>query len=89
MMVASCLRDIPVSEYARAHYEALRRPRAERIVRVGPRHGTYKAVDNRTAVWLRDLVVPRVLRVVATEKSMPWIYDYEIPWDTPAAQCTA
>jgi len=85
LMLAKCLRDIPEPEAAFARYEALRRPRAERIVAVGRKRGEYKALRSRTAVWFRDLVMPVALRLFAREGAMSWIHDYTIPWDEHAA----
>lgn len=85
IVLARCLRDIPAVEEALSRYEALRRPRAERIVREGRRRGTYKALDSRAAVWLRDRLMPLALRTFATEKRMSWIFDYDVRWDSPIA----
>lgn len=85
VMLAKCLRDITEPERALSRYEELRRPRAERIVATGRRRGGYKALDSRAAVFLRDLLMPLAMRLFANEKTMSWIYDYEIPWDEPVA----
>jgi 2-polyprenyl-6-methoxyphenol hydroxylase-like FAD-dependent oxidoreductase len=86
LMLAKCLRDIAAPEQALARYEALRRPRAERIVKDGRRRGTYKAPQHRAALFLRDMLMPLAFRVFVTEKALSWIYDYEIAWDKPLAQ---
>jgi 2-polyprenyl-6-methoxyphenol hydroxylase-like FAD-dependent oxidoreductase len=86
LMLAKCLRDTGAPEQAFAHYEALRRPRAERIVAEGRKRGNYKALESRAAVFLRDLFMPLAFRLFATAKSMSWIYDYEIPWDKPVSK---
>jgi 2-polyprenyl-6-methoxyphenol hydroxylase-like FAD-dependent oxidoreductase len=85
VMLARCLRDIAEPEAAFARYEALRRPRAERIIAVGRKRGEYKALESRAAVMLRDLLMPIVFRFVARKDSMSWIYDYTIPWDEKVA----
>lgn len=85
VMLAKCLRDLPVPAQALARYEGLRRPRAERIIKVGRRNGQYKAPRNRAALFMRDLLMPLAFRFFVTEKNMSWIYDYEIPWDEPVA----
>ena len=85
LMLARCLRDIAEPEAAFARYEALRRPRAEKIVAVGRKRGEYKALESRTAVWFRDLLMPVALRLFARESAMSWIHDYSIPWDERAA----
>jgi FAD-dependent urate hydroxylase len=81
LMLAKCLRDIADPEQALARYEALRRPRTDRIVKDGRRRGTYKAPQHRAALFLRDLLMPLAFRVFVTEKALSWIYDYEIAWE--------
>lgn len=88
-MLAKCLRDIPDPEHAFRRYEELRRPRAEKIVANGRQRGAYKALESRTAVFLRDLLMPLAFRLFVTEKAMSWIYDYEISWDEPVRQKAA
>src|SRR5690606_2044489 len=83
IVLAKCLRDVAPVESALARYEALRRPRAERIVADGRRRGTYKALRSRAAVRLRDLVMPLALRVFANERRLAWIHDYRVRWDEP------
>lgn len=85
IVLAKCLRDVGTPDRAFARYEALRRERAEKIVASGRKRGTYKALDSRAAVFLRDLFMPLALRVFATEKAMAWIYDYRIEWDERVA----
>ena len=89
IVLAKCLRDIAPIESALARYEALRRPRAERIVADGRRRGTYKALRSRAAVRLRDLVMPLALRVFANEQRLAWIHDYRVRWDEPVADRAA
>jgi FAD-dependent urate hydroxylase len=86
LMLARCLRDVAPPGSALERYEALRRPRAERIVAAGRQRGAYKAPANRAALWLRDRLMPLVLRYLATEERMAWIYDYRIDWDEPVAR---
>jgi 2-polyprenyl-6-methoxyphenol hydroxylase-like FAD-dependent oxidoreductase len=83
IVLARCLRDIAPPEEAFARYEALRRPRAEKIVATGRKRGTYKALNNRAAIWLRDQIMPLVFRHFATDEKMSWIHDHVIPWDEP------
>lgn len=83
LVLAKCLRDVPAPQQAFAIYEALRRPRTERIVATGRRRSNYKALKSRTAVMLRDLVMPVAFKLFATEKAMSWIYDYEVNWNEP------
>lgn len=73
-----CLRDIadPVAAFAR--FEAVRRPRAERIVAEGRRRGAYKAPRTRLSMRLRDALMPLVFRYLVTERSLSWIHDYRV-----------
>lgn len=83
IVLAKCLRDIAPPEEAFARYEAVRRPRAEKIVATGRKRGTYKALNTRAAIWLRDQIMPLVFRHFATDEKMSWIHDHAIPWDEP------
>jgi FAD-dependent urate hydroxylase len=85
IVLARCLRDVTPTQAALARYEALRRPRAEKVVAVGRKRGAYKALDSRAAIWLRDLFMPLAFRFFATEKATSWIHDYEVSWDEPAS----
>lgn len=88
IVLAKCLRDVAPLGAALGRYEAMRRPRAERIVRAGRRRGTYKALESRAAVWLRDRLMPYAFRIFASEDRMSWIYDYAIRWDEPLPPAT-
>lgn len=89
LMLARCLRDVTPVRRALEHYEALRRPRAERIVALGRQRGNYKAPSNRASLWLRDLLMPLALRMFATEQRTAWIHDYRIDWDQPVTRGAA
>jgi 2-polyprenyl-6-methoxyphenol hydroxylase-like FAD-dependent oxidoreductase len=82
LVLAKCLRDLPGPEVAFEHYEARRRPRAERVVAAGRRRGEYKALDSRVGLFLRDLFMPWVLRAFARKSVMSWLYDHHEPWAT-------
>lgn len=89
LMLARCLGEAPAPQQALAHYEQLRRPRAERMVAEGRRRGSYKALEHDAAVFLRDLVMPLALRLFASKRATAWIADYEIPWEAPAPSSAA
>lgn len=74
-----CLDDCDEPETAFRCFEAGRRPRAEQIVREGRRRGEYKAPQNGVQRWLRDLIVPLMLRIFASPRALSWIYDYRVP----------
>lgn len=81
LVLANCLRDAPSAATAFERYESLRRPRAEKVVAAGRRRGEYKALDNRAALFMRDLLMPVALRLFARESTMSWLHDYHVPWD--------
>lgn len=81
VVLAKSLRDIGDPIEAVARFEALRRERAERIVSEGRKRGSYKAPATRLQLWLRDLLMPVAFRFFATERSMAWIYDYDVKWE--------
>ncbi len=64
-------------------FEHLRRHRVERIVAQGARSSNSKAASRRSV--LRDLALPLVFRYLVTEKSLAWMYDYHIDWNSPVA----
>jgi 2-polyprenyl-6-methoxyphenol hydroxylase-like FAD-dependent oxidoreductase len=74
-----CLRDCDNFASAFRSFEANRKERAERIVREGRRRGEYKAPRNALQRWMRDLIVPFMLGVFGSEKSLAWIYEYRVP----------
>ncbi|NGX16582.1 FAD-dependent monooxygenase [Wenzhouxiangella sp. XN24] len=89
LVLAKCLRDLAPTRAALERYEALRKPRAERIVAVGRQRGNYKAPPNRAAAWLRDLMMPIALRLFATEERLAWIHDYRVDWHEPITPAPA
>jgi 2-polyprenyl-6-methoxyphenol hydroxylase-like FAD-dependent oxidoreductase len=82
VVLAKCLRDLPDIPEALATYEGLRRRRVERIVAQGARTGSAKT-PGRVGRVLRDLTLPLVFKLFVTERSMAWIYDHHLDWDTP------
>jgi len=82
VVLAKCLRDLPGIPEAMAAYEGLRRRRVERIVAQGARTGRAKTPGPVGRV-VRDLTLPLVFKFLVTERSMAWIYDHHLDWDTP------
>jgi 2-polyprenyl-6-methoxyphenol hydroxylase-like FAD-dependent oxidoreductase len=80
--LAKCLRDVPDTSSAFAAFEAMRRHRVERVVAQGARGSSNKAVGPVGRV-VRDLLLPLLFRYLVTEKSLAWIYDYHIDWNSP------
>jgi 2-polyprenyl-6-methoxyphenol hydroxylase-like FAD-dependent oxidoreductase len=83
LTLAMCLRDAPSIPQAFTAYERLRRTRVERIVAQGARSGSAKN-PGPLGRFTRDLMLRLVLRFVATDRSLAWMYDYRVDWDTSA-----
>jgi FAD-dependent urate hydroxylase len=84
VVLAKCLRDLPGIESAFTAFERIRRRRVERIVAQGARSSSSKAAGPVGRV-LRDLLLPFVFRHVVTAKSVAWMYDYHIDWNSRVA----
>ena len=83
-VLAKCLRDIPDHALAFATYERLRRTRVERMVRHGRNASQGKVMTNPIGVWVRDLSMPLIFKLLATVANTAagnWIYSYKIDWD--------
>jgi FAD-dependent urate hydroxylase len=83
VVLAKCLRDLPDVPQALAAYERLRRRRVERIVAQGARSSSAKAAGPIGCV-VRDLLLPIVFKLLVTERSMAWMHQHHLDWDTPA-----
>ena len=84
VVLARCLRDLPDTGEAFAVYERLRRARVERIVAHGARMSNSKAAGP-VARALRDLMLPVILKRVASGGALAWMHDHHIDWDEKAA----
>lgn len=70
---------------ALATYEAVRRPRVERVVEYGARFSGAKAPGTVSRI-IRDLTLPFVFKRAANPQSMQsmeWLFNYHIDWDEP------
>jgi FAD-dependent urate hydroxylase len=85
VLLAKCLRDLPDLPRALDAYERLRRRRVERIVAQGARSSTTKT-PGPVGRFLRDLLLPVVFKLLVTDRSLAWMYDHHIDWDTPTRQ---
>ncbi|MEP7190884.1 MAG: NAD(P)/FAD-dependent oxidoreductase, partial [Roseiflexaceae bacterium] len=83
IMLAKCVRDVPVLQDAFAAYEQLRRARAERAVKFSRARGNNKAASNPLARWFRDLLLPFFLKVGANPAALDWVYTYKVDWEAP------
>jgi 2-polyprenyl-6-methoxyphenol hydroxylase-like FAD-dependent oxidoreductase len=86
IVLAKCVRDLPVLEEAFAAYERLRRERVERVVKFARARGNNKAVSNPVGRWFRDLLMPVFLKAFANSSSFGWFYSYSVDWETPVGQ---
>ncbi|MFF1341950.1 FAD-dependent oxidoreductase [Streptomyces sp. NPDC058290] len=83
--LARCLRDLPYGQ-AFSTYEQLRRPRVERIIKLGARTNSNKTAGPVGRV-LRDLVMPATMKLINPEK-MAWQFDHHIDWNAKATPLT-
>jgi FAD-dependent urate hydroxylase len=88
VVLAKCLRDLPDPQQAFARFEALRRPRVERIIKVAARINSNKTARPLTRV-VRDAVLPVILRLTTNSKQVNQQYRYHIDWDAPTAPTAA
>ncbi|HEU4397881.1 MAG TPA: FAD-dependent monooxygenase [Actinomycetota bacterium] len=88
VVVAKCLRDLPDAQQAFARFEALRRPRVERIIKVAARINSNKTAGPVARV-VRDAVLPVILRLTTNSKQVNQQYRYHIDWTTPTSSTTA
>ncbi|MER6115851.1 NAD(P)/FAD-dependent oxidoreductase [Streptomyces sp. NPDC001743] len=80
--LARCLRDLPYDQ-AFVAYEHMRRPRVERIIKLGARTNSNKTAGPLGRA-LRDLVMPAAMKLINPEKTA-WQFDHHIDWDVKAA----
>lgn len=81
LVLAKCLRDVSPIPDALVAYEALRRDRVERIVAQGARSSSAK-IPGPLGRLARDLLLRLVLRFVLTDKSLAWMYDHRVDWQS-------
>jgi 2-polyprenyl-6-methoxyphenol hydroxylase-like FAD-dependent oxidoreductase len=86
VVLAKCLRDAPDPAAAFRTFEALRRPRVERMVAQGRRNGSGKAAGPVARVF-RDLGMPVAMGLMFRGGRDPfrWVWDHRIDWDEPVA----
>jgi 2-polyprenyl-6-methoxyphenol hydroxylase-like FAD-dependent oxidoreductase len=85
VVLAKSLRESSDVEDALARYEAVRRPRVERVVQYGARFSGAKAPGTASRI-IRDLMLPFIFKRAASPKSMQsmsWLFNYHIDWDEP------
>jgi 2-polyprenyl-6-methoxyphenol hydroxylase-like FAD-dependent oxidoreductase len=84
VVLAQCLRDLPTPQQAFARFEALRRPRSERIIKQAARINSSKTAGPITRM-LRDATLPAIMKIAANSKQATAAYRYHIDWDAPIA----
>jgi FAD-dependent urate hydroxylase len=82
VVLATCLRDEGDPAVAFARFEAVRRPRVERIIKAALRVNSNKAAGPVARV-LRDAMLPLVLKLTADNKGLRETYDHRVDWGTP------
>lgn len=78
-VVAKCLRDERDPEAAFAHYESLRRPRVEPVVRQSRRTANQKVPTGWMGRRIRDAILPTFLRKGA--EAAQRLYAFDFRWD--------
>jgi FAD-dependent urate hydroxylase len=84
--LARCLRDHPAAEDAFAAYEAMRRPRVERIAKEAARKNGTKTAGPVGRVLMGAAI--RVFARLSNPEKAAWMLHYKIDWDAPAAPAT-
>jgi FAD-dependent urate hydroxylase len=82
VVLAQCLRDLPGPQQAFTRFQALRRPRAERIIKQAARVNSSKTATPPTRM-LRDAAFPLIMKMAANSKQATAAYRYHIDWDIP------
>lgn len=80
IVLAKCIRDFPTFTGAFATYEVLRRERVEKMVKASRKFGNNKAAPNAAARWMRDLMLPFILKFSANSQALDWLYTYKVDW---------
>jgi FAD-dependent urate hydroxylase len=80
--LARCLRDHPAAGDAFAAYEAMRRPRAERIAKEAARKNSAKTAGPVGRVFMGAAI--RVFARLSNPEQAAWMLHYKIDWDAPA-----
>jgi 2-polyprenyl-6-methoxyphenol hydroxylase-like FAD-dependent oxidoreductase len=82
IVLARCLRDLP-RDQALAAYEALRRPRVERVIKETTRKNSGKTAGPAGRVLFALAMM--IFTKLAKPEKMAWMFDYRIDWDAPVA----
>jgi 2-polyprenyl-6-methoxyphenol hydroxylase-like FAD-dependent oxidoreductase len=80
IMMAKCLRDSADFQQALTVYEALRRPRVEKVAKLARRANQTK-VAGPILRGFQDLLLPVVFKYLVHPEAETWLYHYRIGWD--------
>ncbi len=80
IILAQCLRDISHLQQALTMYEALRRPRVEKVARLARRANQTK-VAGPLLRRFQDVLWTVVFKYFVHPESETWLYHYRIDWD--------
>jgi 2-polyprenyl-6-methoxyphenol hydroxylase-like FAD-dependent oxidoreductase len=85
--LAMCLRGEADHEAAFARYQAMRQPRADKVVDYARKINSQKRVSkSRVAVAIRDAMLPLFLKRAANDRSNDWLYNYHLREGRPHGQ---
>jgi 2-polyprenyl-6-methoxyphenol hydroxylase-like FAD-dependent oxidoreductase len=85
--LAMCLRAEADHEAAFARYQAMRQPRADKVVDYARKINSQKRVSkSRAAVAIRDAMLPLFLKRAANDRSNDWLYNYRLSEGRPIGQ---
>jgi 2-polyprenyl-6-methoxyphenol hydroxylase-like FAD-dependent oxidoreductase len=84
--LARCLRDHADPQDAFAVYEAMRRPRVERIAKEAARKNNAKTTGPVGRVLMAAAI--RVFARLSNPEKAAWMLHYKVDWDEPAALVT-
>lgn len=80
VVLATCLRDHDSADTAFTRYEQIRRPRVEKIIKAAARINNSKA-PGPAGRWVRDAILPLILKSVANTKSATAVFAHHVDWD--------
>ncbi|HEX8018956.1 NAD(P)/FAD-dependent oxidoreductase [Mucilaginibacter sp.] len=80
MMLAKLLRNEKTVASAFSTFEALRKPRVEKIVQEGRRRGEDKEISGTFKQLIREWMI-RIFVNIFGVKGNAWLFDYKIDWD--------
>jgi 2-polyprenyl-6-methoxyphenol hydroxylase-like FAD-dependent oxidoreductase len=85
--LAMCLREEVDHEAGFARYQAMRQPRADKVVDYARKINSQKRVSkSRVALAIRDAMLPLFLKRAANDRSNDWLYNYRLRESRPLGQ---